>query len=134
MNVFIIFSFGALHPTQREREACKANQAQGISHAGRWLASNGAQQIQLLSRSGRLEAVEGALESLTDPGWAACVRIQNCDVSFAEDARLAFGQSSSKGGLTELDEHILVLHHRLMDEGNMWSSTYSIKLLLEVLC
>ncbi len=120
---FIIFIFGALHPTQREREACKASQAQGISHAGRWLASNGAQQIQLLSRSGRLETVEGALQSLTDPGWAACVSVQKCDVSFAEDARLAFGRSSSKGGLMELDEHILVVHQKIMDEGDMWSST-----------
>ena len=67
--------------------------------AGQWLASNGVQQIQLLSRTGKLKSNEAALETLTSPGWAASVRVQKYDVSFAEDAQLAFGRSGSIGQL-----------------------------------
>lgn len=68
-----------------------------IAHQGRWLASNGVQQVLLLGRSGRIETGEDALEGLTMPGWAASVTVQKCDVSFAEDAACAFGHRQSNG-------------------------------------
>lgn len=65
--------------------------------AGKWLASNGIKHIQLLSRSGKLEAAEETLEGLTHPGWSAAVTVAKCDVAFREDAADALGQESAKG-------------------------------------
>ena len=51
----------------------------------------------LLSRSGKMEKLEAALETLENPGWAACVTSQKCDITFAEDAAFALGTDPSQG-------------------------------------
>ena len=64
---------------------------------GRWLASGGVQHISLLGRSGRMELAAPPLHDLMDPGWAASITLQKCDIACSEDAAAVLGHDRSQG-------------------------------------
>ena len=67
--------------------------------AGRWLATNGASHLTLLSRSGRQEGEVAPLEDLLHPGWGASVTMCKCNVASREDAEGILGHDRSHGAV-----------------------------------